>query len=251
MEKLIIPSILTVSDVIPLCERILKTTLPLTETDSRIKELHTKLSSVHQRLIRNQKNTNKSTLTEELIRLDKRRARAFIGLRDILHGMSVSLYEDSNAKASRLYAIIDKYGTQLYKLGYQAETAMLLSLFADFDQTENRLLLADLDIIPYYDSLKSTQEAFNIVNQQKADEKTIYENTSEAATGILTELFPALTSLVAIIQLYYHLDPPKYGAIYNQMVTYIAETNTVARGRKTRKESNDEKDEKTDLEKLL
>ena len=196
------------------------------------------------RLVRNQKNSNKSALTEELVRLDKRRARAFIGLRDILHGMSVSLYEESNAKASRLYTIIDKYGTQLYKLGYQAETAMLISLFADFDQTENRLLLADLGILPFYDSLKAAQEAFNLISEQKAEELTEYKNESEAATEILPELFPALTSLVAIIQLYYHLDPPKYGVIYNQMVTYITETNTVARQRKSRRENSDENAEK-------
>ena len=247
MEKLIIPSILTVGDVIPLCECILKVTLPLTENDSRIKELHTKLSQINIRLVRNQKNTSKNSLTEELIRLDKRRARAFIGLRDILHGMSVSLYEESNSRASRLYAIIDKYGTQLYKLGYQAETAMLISLFADFDQTENRLVLADLGIIPYYESLKTAQEAFSLVSEQKADEKTDHDNTSEAATDILSELFPALTSLVAIIQLYFHLDPPKYGLIYNQMITYITETNAIARGRKTRKENSDVPEPKAGL----
>lgn len=71
-----------------------------------------------------------------------------------------------------------------------------------------------------------------------------YKNDSEAATEILHELFPALTSLVAIIQLYYHLDPPKYGVIYNQMVTYITETNTVARQRKSRRLISDESEEK-------
>ena len=166
MEKLIIPSILSVSDVIPLCERILKTTQPLTENDNRIKELHTRLTVVYDRLVKNQKNTNKSSLTEELIRLDKRRARAFIGLRDILHGMSVSLCDEYNIKASKLYAIIDKYGTQLYKFGYQAETAMLTSLFADFNLTENRLILTDLNIVPFYESLETAQKDFNSVSDQ-------------------------------------------------------------------------------------
>ena len=244
MEKLIIPSILSVSDVIPLCERILKTTQPLTENDNRIKELHTRLTVVYDRLVKNQKNTNKSSLTEELIRLDKRRARAFIGLRDILHGMSVSLCDEYNIKASKLYAIIDKYGTQLYKFGYQAETAMLTSLFADFDLTENRLILTDLNIVPFYESLETAQKDFNSVSDQKASELTDHNTTSEAATDVLEKLFPELTSLVAIVQLYYHLDPPKYGMIYNQMVTYITETNTVARQRKSRRENNDENPEK-------
>ena len=244
MEKLIIPSILTVSDVIPLCERILKTTQPLTENDNRVKELHTRLSLVYDRLVKNQKNTNKSILTEELIRLDKQRARAFIALRDILHGMSVSLCDDYNNKASKLYAIIDKYGTQLYKFGYQAETAMLTSLFADFDLTENRLILTDLNIVPFYESLESAQKEFYLVSYQKAEELTDHSTNSEAASGIIQELFPELTSLVAMISLYYHLDPPKYGLIYNQMVTYITETNTVARQRKSRRENSAESAEK-------
>ena len=54
MEKLIIPSILSVSDVIPLCDRILKTTQPLTESDNRVKELHARLSVVYDRLVKNQ-----------------------------------------------------------------------------------------------------------------------------------------------------------------------------------------------------
>ncbi len=244
MEKLIIPSILSVSDVIPLCNRILKTTQPLTESDNRVKELHTRLSLVYDRLVKNQKNTNKSSLTEELIRLDKRRARAFIGLRDILHGMSVSLCDEYNIKASKLYAIIDKYGTQLYKFGYQAETAMLTSLFADFDQTENRLILTDLNIIPFYEALRVAQNDFNVISEQKAEEQTDHDTNSEAATAIIQVLFPELTSLVAMISLYYHLDPPKYGLIYNQMVTYITETNTVARQRKSRRENFEENEVK-------
>ncbi len=244
MEKLIIPSILSVSDVIPLCDRILKTTQPLTESDNRVKELHARLSVVYDRLVKNQKNTNKSSLTEELIRLDKRRARAFIGLRDILHGMSVSLCDDYNNKASKLYTIIDKYGTQLYKFGYQAETAMLTSLFADFDLTENRLILTDLNIVPFYESLETAQKDFNLVSEQKAAELTDHTNNTEAATDILEKLFPELTRLVAMISLYYHLDPPKYGLIYNQMVTYITETNTVARQRKSRRENSEENIEK-------
>lgn len=109
-------------------------------------------------------------------------------------------------------------------------------MFADFDQTENRLLLADLGILPFYDSLKAAQEAFNLISDQKAEELTEYKNDSEAATEILPELFPALINLVAIIQLYSHLDPPKYGVIYNHMVTYMTETNAVARQRRSRKE---------------
>jgi hypothetical protein len=236
MEKLILPSILLVRDVIPLCELILKVTQPLTEFDPKLKDLHQKVSGIYVRLVKNQKNSTKSRLTEELIALDNRRGRAFVALRDIIHGLSVSLIEEMAFKAALLYALIDKYGTQLYRLNYKGETAMLISLFNDFDLATNHKLLTDLQIISYYDSLKTAQKEFERVTEQKSHEKAVYTNESEAALQILEELFPVLTSLVALIQLNNEFEPAKYGSIYHQVVTYITETNQVARARKTRKE---------------
>jgi hypothetical protein len=236
MEKLILPSILLVRDVIPLCELILKVTQPLTEFDPKIKDLHQKVSGIYLRLVKNQKYSPKSRLTEELIVLDNRRGRAFVALRDIIHGLSVSLIEEMAFKAAVLYALIDKYGTQLYRLNYKGETAILISLFNDFDLATNHELLTDLQLISYYDSLKTAQKEFERVNEQKSHEKTVYTNESEAALQILEELFPVLTSLVALIQLNNEFEPAKYGSIYHQVVTYITETNQVARARKTRKE---------------
>ena len=113
---------------------------------------------------------------------------------------------------------------------------MLISLFNDFDLATNHELLTDLQLISYYDSLKTAQKEFERVNEQKSHEKTVYTNESEAALQILEELFPVLTSLVALIQLNNEFEPAKYGSIYHQVVTYITETNQVARARKTRKE---------------
>lgn len=238
MEKLIIPSILMVSDVIPLCERILKVTQPLTESDPKIKDLHIRVTHVYDRLVKNQKNTTKSELTEELIRLDKRRGRAFVAIRDLLHGISISLNEEVALKAAKLYAIIDKFGLQAYRLNYRAETAMLISLFTDFDLEANQKLVSELGLVPFYESLKAAQKEFEMVSEQKSQEKTVHTNESEAATEILEEMFPVLTSLVAMIQLNNEFEPAKYGVIYHQMVTYITDVNVVARARQTRKQSN-------------
>jgi len=237
MEKLILPSILLVSDVIPLCELILKATQPLTEFDPKIKELHLKLTGIYQRLVKNQKNSSKSSHTEALILLDNRRGRAFVALRDIVHGMFVSLIEEIASKAALLYEIIDKYGTQLHRLNYKGETAMLISLFNVFDLPANQKILTDLNLLSFYDSLKTAQKEFERVSELKSQEKTVYTNESEAATQILQELFPVLTSLVALIQLNNEFEPAKYGAIYHQVVTFISDTNQVARARKTRKEN--------------
>jgi len=202
---------------------------------------------VYNRLVKNQKNTSKSRLTEKLILLDMHRGRAFMALRDILHGISISLIEEMGYKAANLYAILDKYGTQAYRLNYKAETAMFISLFAEFDLPVNQKLLADLNIAIYYESLIAAQKEFDVVSGQKLQEKAAYANETEAATQILEELFPALINLVAMIQLNCQLEPVKYGTICNQMVTYvtdlsaITDVSAIARSRQTRKQSSDNK----------
>jgi hypothetical protein len=245
MEKLIIPSILSVSDVISMSERILNVTLPLTEMDPKFGSLHAQTSSIFARLVKNQKSTTKNSFTDVSILADKDRDCAFICLRDVLHGMSVSLIEEIKSKAAKLYAIIDKYGGQIYKLGYKAESATLLSLLKEFDQPENQQLLSDLGVIMFYGSLKTAEDTFVSVSQQKSEEKTIQTNESEAATMILKEMLPELTKLVSMLQLYSQFDPDNYGTAYSQVITSITEINTIARARKTRKQNNKDDDEKS------
>ena len=238
MEKLIISSILLVSDVIPLSERILKITQPLTETEPKIRDLHNCVSHIYGRLVKNQKNVNKSPLTEELILSDKRRNQALIAVRDVVHGLSVALSDEVSAKAAKLYVIIDKYCSNAYKLGYKAETSVLISLIREFDQEVCQNLLTDLHINFLYESLKSAQAAFDLLSQRKSEEINAKANDTEAATQILEEMYPALTNLVALIQLYNQLEPDKYGPTFNQMISYITEVNSTARARQTRKQKS-------------
>lgn len=237
MEKLIVPSILSVSDVVTMTDRILKIVQKLTGNDPKLNGLYNKLNLIFIRLVKNQKNTSKSLLTEELNKLDKQRDRAYVALRDILHGFSISLLENVNSKASVLYSTIDKLGVQAYQLGYKAETAVLISLFADFDQDSKTQLLTDLEVLPFYESLKTAQAAFVVASTQKSDEKTLRTAETEAATDILNEIFPALTSQVAMIQLYSQEEPEIYSDSYNQILTSIIEINTTARARQTRKQN--------------
>ena len=73
-----------------------------------------------------------------LLLADKDRDCGYICLRDILHGMSVSLIDDVQVKAVKLYAVVEKYGVQIYSLGYKAESATLLALFTELDKPENQ-----------------------------------------------------------------------------------------------------------------
>jgi len=240
MEKIIIPSLLLVSDGILISDRMLKISLPLTVNDPKLLKLHTSLTSVYNRLVKNQKYSIRSPLTDQLILLDKRRNNALNAIKSIIYGISVSLIEESGKKASILYAIILKYGAKVYSMGYKEETANLISLFSDFDLPANNALLKDLGILPFYESLKAAHFAFDALCNQKSDHKTVQIVDSEAATAILTELIPAMINLLAMIELNNQFEPEKYSEAYNQLVTYINEINTTARARKTRKQNSTE-----------
>ncbi|HEY5592165.1 MAG TPA: DUF6261 family protein [Paludibacter sp.] len=240
MEKLIVPSLLSVSDGILMAERFKKTIQALIETDPKIRNLYNGFISVYKRLVKNQKNGGKSPLTGELLQLGKRRSRARIAFRDILYGISVSLIEEPSAKASKLYAIFEKHGATADKPGYKKVTAVLISLISEFDLPANQVLLKELNLLPFYESLKTANEIFDSVSKQKSDEKSILAADSEPATAILEELIAAMEDLLAMIQLNYQIDKETYGEIYNQLVTYINEINTTARARKTRKQNSNE-----------
>lgn len=248
MEKLIIASLLSVSDGVLMADRILEIILPLKVNDPKLLKLYTTLLSIKKRLVKNQKNSNKSLLTGDLVLLDKRRNSALTAVRIILHGMSVSLIEDISRKAAKPYAIIAKYSGKAYRMGYKEETANLISLFSEFDLPANNTLLKDLGILPFYESLKTAQIAFDTVSKQKSDQKTDQTSDSEAATYILTELTPAMTNVMAMIELNNQLEPEAYGEIYNQLVTYINEINAAARARKTRKQNGNGTDQKPDAQ---
>lgn len=225
-------------------ERILKITQPLTGNDFKFGNLHGQTSLIFERLVKNKKSSLKSSFTVNLLLADKDRDCGYICLRDILHGMSVSLIDDVQVKAVKLYAVIEKYGVQIYSLGYKAESATLLALFTELDKPENQQLLMELGLQIYYNSLKDAEIAFNSISIQKSDEKTIISNESEAATTVLQELLPSLTGLVSMLQLYSQLEPAIYDETFKKVVTYIIEINTVARARKTRKQTESTTTEK-------
>ncbi len=240
MEKLIISSILFVSDLILLSERILEITRPLIRGDDRVSNLHNDLSLIYERLVKNQENAGKNLFTDELEVLDKRRCRALIELRDAIQGMSVAMPNEMSQEASKLFATVDRYCAEAYQLEYKPETSTFISFIYEFDLPANQALLADLHLIPMYESLKAAQTTYDEVSQKRSEEINKRINETESATQIQEEIIPALISLSNIIQLYYHLDPAKYGHMYNQMITFIMEVNSNARARQSRKQHGGE-----------
>lgn len=240
MEKLIVPSILSASDTVMLVERILKVTTELTLKDAKLLKLHNVLNAIFGRLVKNLKSSSKSELTEVLIMLDKARDQAFLCIRDIIGGMSLSLIEEVSSNAQKLNSIFEKNGSKISRVGYIEESALLLSLFNEFNKTENQQLLSELNLLPFYNSLQLAQTAFDTASNQKSEQKNEKTTETEAATDILKEIYPALTKLVSMVQLYSETEPETYAGPLSLIVTYISEVNTTARASKTKKQNSGE-----------
>lgn len=240
MEKLIVPSILSASNTVMLVERILKVTTELTLKDAKLLKLHNVLNAIFERLVKNLKSSNKSELTEVLIMLDKARDQAFLCIRDIIGGMSLSLIEEVSFNAQKLNSIFEKNGSKISRVGYIEESALLLSLFNELDKPEYQQLLSELNLLPFYNSLQLAQTAFDTASNQKSEQKNEKAAETEAATDILKEIYPALTKLVSMVQLYSETEPETYAGPLSLIVTYISEVSTTARASKTKKQNSGE-----------
>jgi len=64
MDKLIIPSILSVGDTVYLADNLLRISQPLTGSDGKLKILYDLLSKDYARLVKNQKYSGKSLHTK-------------------------------------------------------------------------------------------------------------------------------------------------------------------------------------------
>lgn len=239
MEKLIIPSLLSINEFSYLSTNLLKVTEAFTASDVKFKLLHDRLADINHRLVQNLKFPRSSLYTARKEEADNRRDLRFRCVRDQLHGLMFSYDQERALPATQLYAVIEKIGTRLYDLGYKAESSLLLTLFEAFDQPNSQVNLTKLNLTNDYQALKTAEEEFMIIADEFLAEQTLRTTEGEAASDIIDELVPALTNLVACMQLYGELEPETYAAPYNQMVTIINEVNATARARKTRKKNEE------------
>jgi hypothetical protein len=103
-----------------------------------------------------------SGITQELIDLDTRRDRAFMGIKGLLETHQYH-YEDAMQSAARsLLYNLNTYGTNIPRLNYQAETAVIDSMLSDWS-TEPELATATttLRMTDWIAELATANEVFN------------------------------------------------------------------------------------------
>ncbi len=240
MKQLFIPSLYSVDELVNIGERTLNFLEPLVESDPKLKKQFQSFEGLYDELVDNQVSTTDGPLTVELALADEKRDQAFRCFKFISQGMSMSLLADSATNGVMVYEVIEKYGIDLYRVGYKAETGLLISVFGELDKTKNQAAMTELGLLPYYESLKTAQTEFDSLHKQSDALKAEASKNKRPASTIKKEYTPELEKLLSLYQLYAELDAENYAESYAQLVEYIKEVNATARARQTRKENEPE-----------
>jgi hypothetical protein len=103
-----------------------------------------------------------SGITQELIDLDTRRDRAFMGIKGLLETNQYHYDDATQSAANSLLYNMNTYGTNIPRLNYQSETAVIDSMLSDWS-TETALAAAitTLKMGDWITELTTANEVFN------------------------------------------------------------------------------------------
>lgn len=103
-----------------------------------------------------------SGITQELIDIDTTRDRAFSGIKGLLEAYSLHYATTTTNAAKSLLYNLNNYGTGIPRMSYQAETAVIDSMLADWETDTNLIeAVTTLEIADWITELKVENENFN------------------------------------------------------------------------------------------
>jgi DNA uptake protein ComE-like DNA-binding protein len=139
-----------------------------------------------------------SGITQELIELDARRDKAFMGIKANLEAYNYHFDTQMQAAARSLLYNLNNYGTNIPRMNYQAETAIIDSMLSDWE-TETDLINAvtTAGLNTWVAELKTANEAFNNRYLARVSESAANPATSfTAVREVVTDAYKTLTAHV-------------------------------------------------------
>ncbi|MGH1388354.1 DUF6261 family protein [Kordia sp.] len=135
-----------------------------------------------------------SGITQELIDLDTRRDKAFMGIKANLEAYNYHYDERMQSAARSLLFNLNNYGTNIPRMNYQAETAVIDSMLSDWE-TETDLVnaITTTGLANWIAELKTANEAFNDrylarISESAANPATSFTSVREVTTNAYREL---------------------------------------------------------------
>ncbi|TYP70888.1 hypothetical protein BD809_11156 [Aquimarina intermedia] len=108
------------------------------------------------------KQQTSSPTTKELEAYDEARDFAIIGIRAVIEGYTYHYDKKSREAAQALLESINLYGTQLYKLNYQAQTTTLRNLISEWEQNASlKKAVTLLQLTDWVSHMKTVNTVFN------------------------------------------------------------------------------------------
>jgi len=102
-----------------------------------------------------------SDITQQLMVLDDQRDDALTGLRSVINGYQYHYEEATGNAAKALLDHMDGHGTNIQRLGYQEETAVLDSIIADWEgHAQLRAAVTTLNLTAWLNHLKTANSEF-------------------------------------------------------------------------------------------
>ncbi len=147
------------------CERYNLTELKL---DSAVITLKDCINPLNQAL---QKETG-SQVTEQLIASDGRRDSDLVGIRTVCEGYTYSRDPETAQAAKLLLNSIDKYGSNISRMNYQAESTVVDAIIDEWDRDPAlKAALGKLRIEIWAQELKDENGNFKSIYQTRVDDK--------------------------------------------------------------------------------
>lgn len=110
-----------------------------------------------------------SDFTGRLLESDGQRDSAFIGLRDYAKAFANHRDPEKAGAGKKLVDLIQQRGWSLYRQGYMVETSQLNALIADLESESYTPAIQLVGAETWLTDLKETQNAFELLYQEKVD----------------------------------------------------------------------------------
>lgn len=131
----------------------------------------------------------------ELAEKDSFRDQMWVALR--LHVKNYLRHPEESAAAQRILTEIDKYGSKIYSLSYESESAIIQNVCATLGNDFSSEMAA-INAMVWFDLLVQANNDFEAA-QRSVNQDKITANETEAATNVRPELEKAIRNLLAYI----------------------------------------------------
>lgn len=230
-------SILNSEEASMLAIRLTNSVLSMNLTDDFFKKLVEHIHMAMNELDAAMTRTRGSKFTELLKQTDRtQRDPSFISFKNYILSCLDRRKEEVKEAASRIYGVIEKYGTRLYELSYDQQTIktnqLLKELKDDFSGD-----LAVLGAGPWLEELESSQREFEELTDGKLHE------ASQKIAGPLRESKDRVLDYIEVLIGAMNKMLEFYPGVYDEKILLMEEAvkkiMAAARARETRKESDE------------